>query len=123
MGVEGQFHVCSNKDEPGLTGKMIKHSTSTRWLKTCGRIVSFTIAINCLALLKKILRKSELLIYFYFYQHVLHTKKERRMSKQQEQLSVNDHTIVHAVPQFKNAAIQVTVSITKLGERALFATR
>ena len=54
VGAEGQFHVGSNEDEPGPTGKMIKHSTSTRLLKTFGRIKSFTIAFNRLALLKKV---------------------------------------------------------------------
>ena len=52
--VEGQFHIGSTEDEPRPTGKMIKDSTSTRWLKTCGRIVPFTIAFNRLTLLKNV---------------------------------------------------------------------
>ena len=60
---EGQYHFGSNKDEPGPTGrlkKMIKHSTSTRFLKTLGRTEYFTIAFSRLTSLKKgILRKSE----------------------------------------------------------------
>ena len=55
VGVEEQFHVGSNEDEPGSADEMIKHSISTRWLKTFGRIVSFTIAFNRLiTLLKKV---------------------------------------------------------------------
>ena len=65
VGVEGQFHVGSSEDEPGPTSKMMKHSTSTRLLKTFGRIESFTIAFN---LLKN---------NFHFYQHVLDTKKKK----------------------------------------------
>ena len=34
VGAQGQVHVGSKMDEPGPTGKMIKHSTSTRLLKT-----------------------------------------------------------------------------------------
>ena len=55
VGVEGQFHVGSNEEEPEPTGKMIRHLTFTRWLKTFGRIVSFTIAFNRrITLLKKV---------------------------------------------------------------------
>ena len=56
-GVEGQFHVGSNGDEPGPTGKMMEHATSTLLLKTLSRIESFTIAFNRLALLKKYMEK------------------------------------------------------------------
>ena len=52
-GAKGQVYGGSKEDEPGPTGKMIKHSTSTRLPKTVGRIESFTIAFNRLNLLKK----------------------------------------------------------------------
>ena len=38
VGAEGQGYVGSKEDEPGPTGKMIKHSSSTFLLKTLGRI-------------------------------------------------------------------------------------
>ena len=43
----------TKEDKPGSTGKMVKHSTSTRLLKTLGRIESVTIAFNRLTLPKK----------------------------------------------------------------------
>ena len=35
--IEKQFYIGSNEDEPGPTGKVIKHLTSSRLLRTVDR--------------------------------------------------------------------------------------
>ena len=75
-----KFHVGSNEDETEPTGKMIKHLTSTRLLKTFGRAESFMIAFNHLPYSKKYIEKKRLPDNFQYYQHVLDTKK--RMPEQ-----------------------------------------
>ena len=78
VGVEGQFHIGSNEDKPGPAGKMMRHSTSTRLLKTLGCIESFMIAFSRLTLLEKVqyVEKRRVNNNFHFYQHVLGTKKK-----------------------------------------------
>ena len=52
-----QFRVGSIEDEPSLRSKMRKYSTSTRLLKTLGRMESFMIAFSRQTLLKKVYRE------------------------------------------------------------------
>ena len=105
MEVEGQFHVGSHKDEPGPTGKMMKHSTSTRLLKTLGRIEAFTIAFSHPTLLKEYIEKRRV-DNFHFHQQLLHTKKKEGQNQNgsnDTNLSVThyDDTMV-AASQSKN---------------------
>ena len=121
--VEGQFHVGSNEDEPGPTDKIIKHSTSTRLLKTLDRIESFTIAFNCLELLKKYVEKRRDTDNFHFYQDVLDTQKKKKNAKTAVTMQTFQLLIMttQRYRQCRSLMLPNKFSITRL-EEALFAS-